>query len=281
MNIFNKNYWVTTSKDEDGYEETKPKMVKIVFHAFLFIFIAVVLLTQFPIITVQAGHVGVITRFGAVNRVVSPGISFRIPFVEGVVDMETRTQKDQVEAQAASKDLQEVKSTIALNYHLDSLKAVDVYQNLGADYNVRVIAPAIQEAFKATTAQFTAEELIVKRAEVKQVALDELKKRLAHLSILVDDFNIVNFDFSPEFNAAIEQKQVAQQNVETEKRKLESIQVQAQQAKAQAQGQADAQKALRETGALSPEYLQYLALTKWNGILPTVTGGAIPFVNIK
>lgn len=266
-----------TKKDENGESMLNiPRMIGLVV---LILLGLVIFFGTFQ--SIGAGHVGVVTRLGAVQRVANPGLVVKIPLIEGIADMETRTQKEQVESQAASKDLQEVKSTIALNYHLNSEKAVDVYQNIGVDYNNRIIAPAIQEAFKATTAQFTAEELIVKRAEVKQVALDELKKRLAHLNIIVDDFNIVNFDFSKEFNAAIEQKQVAQQNVETEKRKLESIQVQAQQALAQAKGQADAQKAIRESGALSPEYLQYLAVNKWNGILPVATGvGALPFINI-
>lgn len=155
---------------------------------------------------VGAGHVGVVTRFGAVNRVVTPGVVFKIPVIEGVHSMETRTQKEQVDASAASKDLQEVKSTIALNYHLDGTKAVDVYQNVGEDYVDRIIAPAMQEAFKATTAKFTAEELIGKREDVKVLAYAEIKSRLTKYNVLVDDFNIVNFDFSREFNQAIEQK---------------------------------------------------------------------------
>lgn len=252
---------------------------KIVKVSGIVLFVLLVFFQTFAI--VSAGKVGVITRLGAVNRVAEPGLAVKIPFIEGIKSMETRTQKEQTEAAAASKDLQEVKSVVALNYHLDAQRAVDVYQNIGVEYKIRVIDPAIQESFKAATAKFTAEELITKREQVKQVVLDELRKRLAHQNIIVDDFNIVNFDFSASFNSAIEEKQVAQQNVEREKRNLERIEVEAEQAKAQAQGQADAQKALRETGALSPEYLQYLALTKWNGILPQVTGnGGIPFINI-
>jgi regulator of protease activity HflC (stomatin/prohibitin superfamily) len=222
---------------------------------------------------VGAGNVGVVTRFGAVNRVANPGFIFKIPLVEYVNIMETRTQKEVADAASASKDLQEVKATIALNYHLRGEKAVEVYQNIGIDYKVRVIDPAMQEAFKATTAKFTAEELIGKREAVKQEALTELKSRLNSYNVVVDNFNIINFDFSNEFNVAIEQKQVAQQNLE--KAKLE-----AQTALTQAQGQANAQKALKDTGSLSPEYLEFLALQKWNGVLPTVTGNGVPFINI-
>jgi regulator of protease activity HflC (stomatin/prohibitin superfamily) len=222
---------------------------------------------------VGAGSVGVITRFGAVNRVATPGFILKIPLIEYVHAMETRTQKEVADASSASKDLQEVKATIALNYHLRGEKAVEVYQNIGTDYKVRVIDPAMQEAFKATTAKFTAEELIGKREAVKQEALDELKDRLNSYNVIIDNFNIINFDFSTEFNQAIEQKQVAQQNLE--KSKLE-----AQTALTQAQGQANAQKALRDAGSLSPEYLEFMALQKWNGVLPTVTGNGVPFINI-
>lgn len=222
--------------------------------------------------TVGAGKVGVVTRLGAVQRVVNPGFVLKIPIIEVVTIMETRTQKEQAEASAASKDLQEVRSTVALNYHLRGEKAVEVFQNIGEEYKVRIVDPAIQEAFKATTAKFTAEELITKREAVKDLAFEELKVRLEKDNIVVVNFNIVNFDFSEDFNYAIEQKQVAQQN-------LERARLEAQTAKTQAEGQAQAQKALKETGSLSPEYLEFSALQKWNGILPVYTSG-VPFITI-
>ncbi len=222
--------------------------------------------------TVEAGHVGVVTRFGAVNRVANPGVVVKIPFIDVVAKMETRTQKEQVEAQAASKDLQVVKSTIALNYHLRGEKAVEVYQNIGIEYNERIIAPAMQEAFKATTARFTASDLISKREAVKTQAYTELKKRLEKYNVIVDDFNIVNFDFSLEFNQAIENKTVAQQN-------KERAQIEAETALVQAQGQADAQRKVEESGNLSPAYLEFLAIQKWDGVLPNATSGT-PFINI-
>lgn len=221
---------------------------------------------------VDAGHVGVVTSFGAVNRVVNPGFVLKLPLVESVYAMETRTQKEQVEALAASKDLQQVTSTIALNFHLRGEKAVDVYQNIGEDYLNRIVDPAMQEAFKATTSQFTASDLIGQREQVKLKAYTELKDRLNKYNIVVDDFNIVNFSFSKEFNNAIEQKTIAEQN-------KEKAEVEAQTALIQAQGQAEAQKKLKDSGALSPEYLQFLAIQKWDGKLPDATNG-IPFIQL-
>lgn len=221
---------------------------------------------------VNAGSVGVVTRFGAVQRVVNPGIYLKIPFAESVVMMETRVQKEQVDAQAASSDLQIVKSTIALNFHLNGEKAIDVYQNLGPEYTERIIAPAMQEAFKASTATFSASDLIKNREAVKALAYEQLKSRFEKYNIIVDDFNIVNFDFSPEFNSAIEDKTVAAQNQERSSIEADTLLI-------QAQGQSKAQAELKNSGALSAEYLQFLAVQKWNGILPTATSG-VPFVNI-
>lgn len=221
---------------------------------------------------IDAGHVGVVTQFGAVNRVVNPGFVLKIPLIEGVFSMETRTQKEQVEAFAASKDLQSVTSTIALNFHLRGEKAVDVYQNIGEEYNERIIAPAMQEAFKSTTSQFTASDLIGQREKVKQIAYSQLRDRLVKYNIVVDDFNIVNFAFSQAFNDAIEQKTIAEQN-------KEKAQIEAQTAEIQAKGQADAQKVLKDSGSLSSEYLQFLAIQKWDGKLPSSTNG-VPFIQI-
>jgi len=221
---------------------------------------------------VDAGHVGVVTNFGAVSRVVNPGLVLKIPFIEGVYAMETRTQKEQVEALAASKDLQKVTSTIALNFHLRGERAVDVYQNIGEDYTSRIIDPTMQEAFKSTTSKFTASDLIGKREDVKQIAFTELRDRLGKYNVVVDDFSIVNFAFSQEFNVAIEQKTIAEQN-------KEKSQIEAQTAVIQAQGQADAQKTLKNSGGLSPEYLQFLAIQKWDGKMPNATNG-VPFIQI-
>jgi regulator of protease activity HflC (stomatin/prohibitin superfamily) len=232
--------------------------------------------------TVPAGFVGVVTRFGAVERIVQPGLGTKVPFIEDVVRMDVRTQKDQTDATAASSDLQQVTSTIAVNYNLDPAYASSVYQSVGTDYADILIAPAIQNIFKATTAQFTAEQLIDQREQVRAKAEDALKTQLAQYHVVVLNFNIVNFNFSDQFNQAIEAKQVAQQQVETAKQLLAKAEVDAQTAVAQAQGQADAQKALKDAGSLTPEYLEFLSIQKWDGRLPTVVaGGTTPFIDLS
>lgn len=243
---------------------------------------------------VNAGHVGVVTRFGAVNRTGYQGFNWKWPIIEHVADMSVQTQLDQADAAAASSDLQKVTATIAVNYHLDPAYAVQVYQLIGTNYKDVVLTPAVQNTFKGTTSQYTAEMLIKNREEVRQAAEKSIQSQMASYHIIVDNFNIVNFDFGPEYNQAIEQKQVAQQGVETAKQKLAQAQVDAQTAVAQAQGIADAQvvaaKAQAQantliTQSLTPELLQYQYIQKVQGVqtvfLPSGSNFLLPLPDMN
>lgn len=247
----------------------------------IIIAVAAVILIASSVFVVPAGSVGVVTRFSAINRVAQPGIGMKIPLVDAVHLMTVRTQKDEVPATAMSENLQVVTSTVAINYHLDGQYAKDVYQNIGTNYADIIISPALQNTFKSVTAKFSAEELITDREAVRLEAEKELTERLAPYHIVVESFNIVNFDFSPEFQAAIEAKQVAQQAVETSKQRLAQAEIDAQTVITAAQGQADAQKAMKDSGSLTPEYLQYLFLTKWDGVLPTVMTSATSVFDVS
>lgn len=119
-----------------------------------------------------------------------PGINLRVPVAEQVVLMSIRTQKDQVEATAMSKNLQVVSSSIAVNYHLDGAQAMKVYQDIGIEYADIIVAPAVQNAFKAVTAMFTAEELITARDQARIRAEEELSKQLAPYNIIVENFTL-------------------------------------------------------------------------------------------
>ncbi|MDF1519429.1 MAG: prohibitin family protein [Brevefilum sp.] len=240
----------------------------------------IMLLVSSALYTVPAGYVGIVTRWGAVQRIVQPGLGVKIPLAEAVHRMSAQTQKDEIEASSASSNLQTVSAIIAVNYRLDNQHASAVYQSIGTDYQDKVVAPAIQNAFKSATAKYTAENLIKMREQVRIDAETELQKQLEPYHIIVENFNIINFDFSPEYNASIEAKQVMEQNVQTAKLELEKSRIEAEQRVVEAQAQADAQKALKDTGALTDAYLQYLFLTRWNGILPDVIGGANPVFDI-
>ena len=242
----------------------------------------------------QAGHRGVVLYAGAVeNRVLNEGVHFIIPFAEQVIPLEVRTLKFVANASAASNDLQEVQTVIALNYHLNPTEVNKVYQQLGPDYADKVIAPTIQESVKASVAKYNAEELITKRAIVKDVIANAIRTSLAAKDIVVETIFITDFRFSPSFSSQVEDKVVAFQKYLTELNNLRGIQVVANQTVVQAQAQANANvaKAGGESQAIkiitsqlrqAPQYLQWQAINKWNGQLPYSLGGqgAVPFFQL-
>ncbi len=234
---------------------------------------------------VDAGERGVVLRFGEVNRVVEPGPHFKIPLAEEVVFMSVRVEKTTTKTEAASRDLQTVQTTMVLNYNLDPAKAGSMYANIGLNYNERVIDPALKESFKAAAARYTAEELISKRETLKTEVRNYLRDRLGVYGIVVVDLSITDFEFSSEFNKAIESKQTAEQNALRAKRDLERIKVEAEQKITSAKAEAEALRLQRQV--ISPELIQLRkieaqikAIEKWDGKMPNVTGGAVPFIQI-
>lgn len=210
---------------------------------------------------IGTGQLGVVTQFGRVTgREIGEGLHVVLPFgIERVARYDIKVQKDESEVSAASKDLQDVTGTVVLNYRLDVGEVSDIHKGIGPQYALKLIDPALQETFKATSAQYSASELITNRSEVKNVALKGVKDRLEKYGVIIDDLSIVNFKFSPAFAKAIEEKQVAQQNAERSRFNLEAAQIDAQAQQVQAQ-------------TLSPLFLQKQAIEKWNGQLPQYLG---------
>ena len=256
-------------------------------------FVVIVVFMFESVVVVEAGHRGVVLYVGAVeNRVLGEGIHFIVPFAEQVVQLEVRTLKFQADASAASNDLQEVQTTIALNYHISPSQANIIYQQLGADYADRIIAPTIQESVKASVAKFNAEELITKRATAKALIAQTIGNTLSARNIVVETVFITDFKFSQAFAAQVESKVVAFQKFLTEQNNLKGIQVVANQTvvQAQAAARANVAKANGESQAIkiitvqlkqSPAYLQWLSINRWNGQMPYALGsGAFPFFQL-
>jgi prohibitin 2 len=256
-------------------------------------FIVIIVILSESVVIVQAGHRGVVLYVGAVeNKVLGEGLHFIIPFAEQVIQLEVRTLKFQADASAASNDLQEVATVIALNYHIDPNDANIVYQQLGADYADRIIAPTIQESVKASVAKFNAEELITKRETAKAVIAQAIRNTLSSRDITVETVFITDFKFSEAFATQVESKVVAYQKFLTEQNNLRAVQVVANQTvvQAQAQARANVARATGESQAIKviteqlrqdPQYLQWQSINKWNGQMPYALGsGGFPFFQL-
>lgn len=254
--------------------------------------------------TVPAGYKGVLLNWGEAVSVVNEGFVWISPVGQDVALVNIQIQKVEATEATASSDLQEVTTTIAVNYQLDSTKVLDIYKTLRNDYESRVIVPNTQEALKAATAKYVATALITNRESVKDSFLNILKSKLGVYGINVLSVSVTNFQFSPSFTAAIEAKVTAEQDALAAQNKLEQIKYEAQQQIIQAEAAANATITTANANAMktviaanataqsinvvnqqianSPQYLEYLKITAWNGQLPTYWGGNgnLPFVYI-
>lgn len=238
-------------------------------------------------VIVQAGHVGVVVQLGEVQpNSLSEGLHVIIPFIQDVTQVEVRVQKRESEQTAASRDLQIVTTTVVVNYHLINEQVPALFKHVGLSYNERIVDPAIGEAVKAIAAQYTAEELISKRSEVSAKIKESLSIKFSNYNMILDEINITEFKFSAEFNSAIEQKQIAEQQALKAKLDLQRIEIEAKQLIETAKAEAEALRLQKEV--ISPDLIelrkieaQMSAIKKWNGILPSVTGGATPFIDIN
>ena len=235
---------------------------------------------------VPAGHTGVVLTLGEVSSTpLSEGFHVKAPFIQTVEKMSNKIQVYQTDASAVSRDLQTVKSTIAVNYRLVSDMTPKMYKDTGMEYETILMMPVVQECMKSATAKYNAEQLITERESVSNEVKASLDEKLNGYGIYIEKFNIVNFDFSKEFNEAIEAKQVAEQNLLKTKTEQEQAKVvakteaekkviaanaEAEAILAQANAQAEANKLLEES--LSSKVIAYEQIQKWNGVMPKVTG---------
>ncbi|MGZ3569392.1 MAG: prohibitin family protein [Thermodesulfobacteriota bacterium] len=255
----------------------------------LLIIVLIVLWGTFVII--PAGHRGVALWWGSVEkRIMAEGLNFKVPIAEHVIKVDVKVQPHPFkEIDASSREYQMVKMTGMMNFHIDPAYVNDLYQKVGLDFADKVIDPAFNDFVKEVVPTYPIGEILPKREEIRKRAMAKLGENLSRYHIIVDDIYFANIRFSPGYEGAVEAKQVAQQQVETQKQVLAQREIEAQQKVATAKGEAEsilvvAQGQAKANDALSrsisPILVQYKGIEKWNGILPQVTGGAVPFIDL-
>ena len=286
------------------------KIAKIVALAIAALLVVILLGDSFA--TVPVGSTGILLTFGKVEdgKALSEGLHIKLPLVQRIVSMDNRVKKLELNTEAFSKDIQTVSATLAVNYRLQAEKSFAIYKTHGTQYEQNIIVPAAHEVLKSVCAQYTAEELISKRAESSDMMRDELDAKLSGMGITVTDFNIIDFDFSDEFINAVEAKQVAEQvkkkaatenetaiaqaerekqvsikqsEAEAERVRIEA-EAQAQSTLIAAQAQADAVKLAADAEAYRMEnegkyvtasLIDKILAENWDGKLPNVVGGDV------
>lgn len=261
---------------------SNPKLKKLIIPAVILLVAIFVLINAITV--VDAGHTGVVVTMGKVNEgVLQEGMHLKIPFIQQVVKIDNRIQKLEVQTEAFSKDLQSVDTTLAINYRVDTSKSYSIYKNIGANYEDVLVTPAVNEVLKAITATYTAEETVTNRALISDGLVTGLNEKLNSIGLYVTDVNIIDFDFSEAFITAIEEKQVAQQQLlkaETEKKTaITNAEADAEAAKVRAEGEAEANETLAKS--LTAAVIENKKIEKWNGELPKVTSGEGTIIDLS
>jgi regulator of protease activity HflC (stomatin/prohibitin superfamily) len=257
----------------------------------LILLLVIIIVLWGTFVIVPAGHRGVCLWWGSVEkRIMGEGLNFKVPIAEKVIKVDVKVQPHPFkEIDASSKEYQMVKMTGMMNFHIDPAYVNDLYQKVGLDFADKVIDPAFNDFVKEVVPTYPIGEILPKREEIRKRAMTKLGDNLSRYHIIVDDIYFANIRFSSGYEGAIEAKQVAQQQVETQKQVLAQREIEAQQKVATAKGEAESIQVVAQGQAkanevlsrsISPILVQYKSIEKWNGILPQVSGGAVPFVDL-
>lgn len=258
------------------------KFIKIGVGAFT-TFVIFLILFVTSVFQIESGTKGLVFTNGSLNKVANEGLHFKVPFIQTIKKVDVTTQSvESPRLKSSSKDLQDVSSSINVNYRFDVNNLIEIYEQTRFDVDERIIKPRIQEVLKSVSAKYTAEELIQKRPQVKQEIDVILKEELAKYHVIVEDVQLTNFNFSETFNQAIEAKQTEVQNALKAKNILERTKIESEQRIVQANAEAEAiriqAEAIRSQGG--SEYVQLKWIEKWSGNTPLYISDSSNLISI-
>jgi regulator of protease activity HflC (stomatin/prohibitin superfamily) len=269
-----------TSDNRKYPGEKRAKNKLYLYWAFLPLFIVILGLAVGSFVTVPAGERGVLLRFGKVVGVLDEGLNLKVPVIDSVERMSVKTQLFEAKAQSASKDLQDVETTVAVNYKVKPEEVGNIYRTIGTDYIDKIAHPIVQETVKAISAEYNAEDMILKRSAVKQEITEILTQRLAERGIIAESVAITNFEFSEEFTKAIEAKVVAVQKVLEAENTLKQVEVEARQAEQKAKGEAAANIAAAQGEAQAITIVTEAQVSANNAIRDSLTPEVLQYILI-
>jgi regulator of protease activity HflC (stomatin/prohibitin superfamily) len=263
---------IRSDQQEGTLQETLTKLLTVKTIGLTLVTLFILIIGCGSYFTVGAGVVGVtFNSMTGSTQSHSNGVHFKLPLITDVIKFDVKTQREDIKADSASKDLQKVLVHVVINYHLDYTKVNELYVKVGRDFVDKVIHPAVNESVKAAVAQFPVEEIIVKREDVKTMVEAALKERLAVYNIILESVNLVNISFDEEFNKVVEEKQIEEQKIKTAEYKKKQAEQEKQSTILTAEGEARKQELLRAT--ISKDTVMMKWIDKWDGKLPTYMTG--------
>lgn len=216
------------------------------------------------IVTVRPGHLGIIyNRFPLGTSqgiqelgVCREGMNFVIPWFQRAIIYDIRTRPKLINSTSGSKDLQMVEISLRVLFKPDPNHLPFIYRRLGYDFDERVLPSIVNEVSKAVVAQFNASELLTRREEVSRAIRDMLTKRATDFHILLEDVSITHLAFSKDYTAAVEAKQVAQQDAERAKYIVDKALQEKKSIIIKAEGEAKAAELVGKALQANPAFIQ-------------------------
>lgn len=233
--------------------------------------------------TVKSTERGVLSTFGRIqDRVIGDGLHFKIPFVQTVKHVNIQQKKFDGKENSYTRDVQTSEVDYTINYDLVKDNVAKLMKNVGEDYHNRIVVPYVRSALKESFGNFAATHIVENRDKVRRQIEDKLRETLSKEYFTNIHFQLVNIDFDDQFETAIKEKQVAEQNALKAKNVTVQIEEQAKQTRIKAEAEAEAMRIKATALERNQKLVEYEAVQKWNGELPQYVGsGSIPFINIK
>lgn len=270
MSLFNFKKIAKEKTYSGEIEKEVLNIPKVVIFGILGLFVLITFFSSFK--TIKSGEVGLKVRFGKIiNTSLEEGLNLKIPYIEKIVKVNIKVQKTELNTQSSSKDLQIISTKLAVNYKIAKDKASSLYKTVGNEYEKTILEPAIQESIKAVISRYTAEQTITMRNEVSDNCLEEINNKVKKYGITIEEFNIIDLDFSEAYSQAIEEKQVAEQKVLTAQQELEKAKVEAEKKIVEAEATNKSNELLKQN--VTDEVLMKQFIEKWDGKLPETYAG--------
>ncbi len=232
---------------------------------------------------VDPGERGVKVRLGEVQpEVYDEGLHFKLPFIEDIKKVDIKTHKLQHKTNVYTKDIQQAEAVCAINYNLQPQSVNKLYQEVGQDYEAKIIMPIVEGTIKDIIGKWNAQDLIGNREKAVNEILTKLQEQLKNNYISVTNFQLTNIDYSDTFEKAIEEKVTAEQNALKAKNKTVQVEEEARQKIISAEAEAKSMAIRAEALTQNKSLVEYEAVQKWDGKLPQyMMGNSVPFISLK
>ena len=249
----------------------------------IFCLLVVFIILCNPFVMVGPGERGIKITLGHVQpESYGEGLHTIFPFIQKFRTMDVKTQRNTLTTQVYTKDIQQAHITYVINYNVQPDKVNKLFQEVGMDYESKVLTPVVEGTIKDIIGKWNAQDLISNREKATGDILFKLQTQLKDNYINVSDFQMTDINYSKVFEQAIESKVTAEQEAQRAKNKTVQVQEEARQkviaAEAEARSMAIRAQALSQNRSL----VQYEAVQKWDGKMPQyMLGNSVPFINVN